>query len=604
MKGERMHRLTNNRNTFVGFVLLYMSAAGGVFSPMLRQFSYLVMRAAGFRYLTAENVYTVFYHPIVYLALLLSGILIACLGVFEIAGILFIMDACYEDRCVTLMETILFASFCVRDLFKKHYRGLIAITLVLLPVYHLGMAINLLNSYSLFALFLRTLRRPLYSRILLTGAIVFYVLMFRWCFYVLHFYVLENFGTLQSLRHSAERSKKQGMRHLLSVFAGQFLVTLCYILLSIVMLALIGIIKKTGILSGLSVSSFQVTYLRITESVFYALVVPFMLWTMGEWYYRGRKSADYRSIPCVRARKANEIVRRYSGSGKIEKFMFYASIGIFAVYAAHSAKSQFTLRIEHLRSVEVTAHRGASMFYPENTMAAFKGAVEQGAAWIELDVQETRDGEVIIMHDSNLKRTTGIDKNIWEVDYAQIQDVDAGSFFNTEYAGERIPLLRDAIAFAKEQGIRLNIEIKPTGHEVNLVSSTLDAVEEADFSDMCVITSQKYDVLRQVKARNEEIATVYVMGLAYGAINRLKAADAFSIRSTSITQSLVTDLHNRGLEVYAWTVDSRANINRMINLGVDNIITNNVPLVLECINVSRTESILLEMLKMLRDRFR
>ena len=92
-------------------------------------------------------------------------------------------------------------------------------------------------------------------------------------------------------------------------------------------------------------------------------------------------------------------------------------------------------------------------------------------------------------------------------------------------------------------------------------------------------------------------------GVAYGAIARLKNANAFSVRSTSISRSLVRSLHNKGIDVYAWTVDSRHNINRMIDLGVDNIITNNIPLAIECINNSRTGTALAEIQRMIRELF-
>lgn len=131
------------------------------------------------------------------------------------------------------------------------------------------------------------------------------------------------------------------------------------------------------------------------------------------------------------------------------------------------ASGNANFNIEYLHTTEVTAHRGASSVYPENTLRAFSGAVELGADWIELDVQQTRDGQIIVMHDTNLARTTGLRQDIWQTDYAQIAGLDAGSWFSEEFAGEPVPLLSDALSFAKEHDIRLNIELKPTGHETD-----------------------------------------------------------------------------------------------------------------------------------------
>ena len=88
-----------------------------------------------------------------------------------------------------------------------------------------------------------------------------------------------------------------------------------------------------------------------------------------------------------------------------------------------------------------------------------------GADWIELDVQQSKDGQIFVMHDANFMRTAGIDCNTWELTYNKISRLDAGSFFDIKFNGEKIPLLTETIAFAKDNHIKLNIELKPTGHE-------------------------------------------------------------------------------------------------------------------------------------------
>lgn len=249
----------------------------------------------------------------------------------------------------------------------------------------------------------------------------------------------------------------------------------------------------------------------------------------------------------------------------------------------------------------VTAHRGASRNYPENTMAAFKGAKKLGAGWIELDVQQSRDGQIFVMHDTNFKRTTGVNKNTWEMDYKEISKLDAGSFFNSSFAGEKVPLLSEVITFAKKNRIKLNIELKPSGYEHEFEQKVADIIEAENFYNNCVITSQVYEVLENVKAYNKNIQTVYVMSLAYGDINQLKAADHFSIEASSITEKMVSDVHNAGKEIYAWTVNTEESINNMISLSVDNIITDDITLAKECIFLSKTGDVIAEYVKMVTE---
>ncbi|MBM6839834.1 glycerophosphodiester phosphodiesterase, partial [Clostridium saudiense] len=96
-----------------------------------------------------------------------------------------------------------------------------------------------------------------------------------------------------------------------------------------------------------------------------------------------------------------------------------------------------------------TAHRGASIAAPENTLSAFKEAILAQAEYIETDVQETKDGELILLHDSNFKRTTGVDKNVWEVNYDEVKNYNAGHYLNSGYYVENIPTLDEAIKYVR-----------------------------------------------------------------------------------------------------------------------------------------------------------
>lgn len=143
--------------------------------------------------------------------------------------------------------------------------------------------------------------------------------------------------------------------------------------------------------------------------------------------------------------------------------------------------------------------------------------------------------------------------------------------------------------------------MKPTGYEQDFEKHVADIIAEARFQEDCVITSQVYEVLENIKACDKNIPTAYVMSLAYGEINSLAAADHFSIEAASITDKIVSDVHNAGKELYAWTVNTEESINRMIDLNVDNIITDDVTLAKECILLSRTSDVVAEYVKMLSD---
>ena len=236
-------------------------------------------------------------------------------------------------------------------------------------------------------------------------------------------------------------------------------------------------------------------------------------------------------------------------------------------------------------------------------MSAFEGAKKLGTDWIELDVQQTKDGKIIVIHDTNFKRTTGVDKNTWELTSDEVKELDAGSWFDEKYKGAKIPFLEEVIEFAKINNIRLNIELKPTGYETNFEKNVVDIINKTNFKDRCVVTSLVYDVLENVKEYDKDIQTVYVMGLAYGDITALKAANHFSIEASSISKNLVSRIHKEGKQIYAWTVNTEESIQKMVDLNVDNIITDNIELAKDIIYASKTSNVLNEYIKRLENIF-
>lgn len=262
------------------------------------------------------------------------------------------------------------------------------------------------------------------------------------------------------------------------------------------------------------------------------------------------------------------------------------------VYSVFTGKANFRLAL--FQNPTVMAHRGLSADAPENTLYAFSDAISVGADFIELDVQQTRDGVLVVMHDSNLKRTTGVNKDIWDVDYADIQNLDAGSWFDPAYANARIPTLEETLQFVDKRA-RLNIEIKPTkptkptkhGSDT-LEQDVAELITQYQYTDACYVTSFSYGSLKKVKEVNPEIRTGYLMSVAYGQFYSLKYADAFSLNKVFVTSQVVNAAHQQGKQIFAWTVNSMSEVRSLCNLHVDSIITDDPVMVQNVISRDST----------------
>ena len=237
-----------------------------------------------------------------------------------------------------------------------------------------------------------------------------------------------------------------------------------------------------------------------------------------------------------------------------------------------------SINAQYLDKVTITAHRGDCSAAPENTLAAFELAIENGADIIELDVRQTKDGEIVVMHDESLKRVCGVNKKVGKLTYEELMKYSPGKKYrgpNEEmYREEKIPTLQEVIDLVGDRA-KLNIELKPAKTDKNLSQRVAEIIGENDYYDNCFVASLTYGAIRRVKLSDPEIQTVYVMAVAMGDFYDLEYADGFSIKYRYINNEIIKQSHKRGKEVYAWTVDDKQILESMMLMNVDSIITNN-----------------------------
>ena len=245
--------------------------------------------------------------------------------------------------------------------------------------------------------------------------------------------------------------------------------------------------------------------------------------------------------------------------------------GVAAVYLLFP-QTQPLQSVLGLADPVITYHRGYSSRAPENTMAAFETALEHGSPRIELDVQMTADGVAVVTHDTSLRRCTGRNANIYDLPYAQVQQLDAGRWFHRQFTGSYIPTLEEVLALCKGKA-ELNIEIKPSRFTPTLEAETVRLIHAYDYGADCVVTSQSYETLCKVKELDPDITTGYILALGVGTYYDLPAADFFSVESTFITAGMVQQIHLRGKTISAWTVNRQQDAEKLLQLGVDDLIT-------------------------------
>jgi len=240
---------------------------------------------------------------------------------------------------------------------------------------------------------------------------------------------------------------------------------------------------------------------------------------------------------------------------------------VFAALAVNSLLDRVLLEDR----TEVMAHRGASAMAPENTLAAIQAAIDAGAHWVEIDVQETADDEIVVIHDSDLKKVGARPLKVADSSLAELQQVDIGTWFAADFSDQRIPTLKSVLELCKDR-IGVNIELKYYGNERRLEQNVAEIVEAAGMQDQVVLMSLNFAGIKKLR----ELRPAWTLGLlssvAMGKLNELDI-DFLALNARSASRPRIRNTQDKGKQVMVWTVNDAVGMSVMFSRGVDAIIT-------------------------------
>ena len=248
------------------------------------------------------------------------------------------------------------------------------------------------------------------------------------------------------------------------------------------------------------------------------------------------------------------------------------------------------IRLVHQkRKVMLTAHRGASGVAPENTLTAIQKALDSPADFIEIDVHQTRDSQLVVMHDATLDRTTNGEGAIVEHTLASIKKLDAGSWFKPEFKNERVPTLAEVLLLVKGRK-KLLIELKK-GQDFypGLENQVIALLRQYRARYWCVLQSFHDEILQPIWQNEYPVPTHKLMvgklpmlpvyfdtRLRFGSFDKYYRASAINVHHYFASRRFVKMVHNAGFKTFVWTIDEPAEINKLVNRGVDGIMSNSV----------------------------
>jgi glycerophosphoryl diester phosphodiesterase len=231
----------------------------------------------------------------------------------------------------------------------------------------------------------------------------------------------------------------------------------------------------------------------------------------------------------------------------------------------------------HRGSIEllVIAHRGASGHAPENTLAAFRKAVALGATFIETDLQLSRDARFVAIHDATLNRTTNGQGAVHEMTLAEIRKLDAGSWFGSEFAGERVPTLEELLQFSKKHDVVLYLELKPAGSWGG-EHALIGALRQSGEIPRAVVISFDPSVVASLRKIEPMVMTGLLFdGQIENPVEKAVSIGArqLAVRGDLVTPALLTEARKNDLQVVCWTVNHPAHMRMLMAAGVDGIMS-------------------------------
>lgn len=551
-----------------------------VFKPLLTGVMKLALKAQGLSYLSDETIRTFIRSPLTWFFLLLIVLGMAFFTLFDICCIITCIHASFRKQAMPLLALIRKGlKTSLRVIYQRNI-VMILYLLIIIPMTHALVISGYITKFTVPQFIVDYIMSHTWLAILYIGFWIYIGLRsFHWI-YSLHYFCLENCNFKQARKRSWKLQKNHYWTDLIIVVGWS---AACIGIYYGVILSGSWLVSRVNqalptqdLFSSLTLSGISLL-LDVCGALFFCFDLPLFFICISLLFYY-RKAAAGERIPRVfrdldnayRITNTRWVKKIYMYRKRIIALSIVVVIGVNFAYNFADRRGVLHMGLDN--PVEVTAHRGYSAVYPENTIPAFKGAIQVGADWAELDVQQTADGEVIVMHDSNLKRTTGLDKEVWQVTWDEIKDLDNGSWFDKKYQTVRIPTLEEVLKVCRGK-IHLNIEIKPSGHDKDLEEQVAKLLKKYHMRDTCVVSSLKYDSLRKIKQADDSIETAYITSVSYGNFTDLEYADGYSVESTLLSKSFVNKAQKAGKQIYVWTVNSEERLEKVVGMGIDNVIT-------------------------------
>ena len=574
-------RLRVNFGTMLLFIILFTIIGRIIAAVITKLMSGLALSVSGFYYVGNDNFLKYLASPVTIICIIVALLVVGCIQMVGIAGLITVFDASGRNEKTGLRAVVGNGVAAAAKLLNIKNWSIILFLMLMLPFLSITSLTTLNYTVSIPGFINDYLLSKLWSSLgILALNIVLFIFAVKWIL-SLHVFVNEP-------DTSFKEARKKSTELIRGKFFSTVFKTLVTGLLWVAIVFAVAILVSAifspseGNVSNVENTDISKTIITITLGLVYVLLTPCINLAYLSAIYadlKNKKEGTEKEaspsekhpaklrIPSVLPALADKLTKKVKGIAWLIVVVFVVLYAVLYVPDLIGAGGAV------LFPPEIAAHRGASKDAPENTMPAFKLAVDQGVSeWIEFDVHQSKDGEVIISHDDHIVKPP-TDITVHKSTLPELKAVDVGLWFSEAFRGTRLSTLQEFLDYCRTNDIRLNLEIKPTKYDTDLVEKTMDLVLNSGIEDRIIISSLSSECLEKVKEIDPDRTTLLNMIVAAGDVGAIPYADWYGIEETNITDELVANVHAHGGEVFAWTVNSEMSIQYLIDCGVDGVNT-------------------------------
>ncbi|MBN2292313.1 MAG: glycerophosphodiester phosphodiesterase [Pirellulales bacterium] len=545
-----------------------------VLAPLVGILFRILVSVSGKSVLADQDILFFFLGPVGWICFVVVGGIWLGIVALEQAALMGILSAAAAERRLGVIGALRFALAAAREVILVTARLLAYTLLVLLPfLVIIGLIyFTLLGSHDI-NFYLKEKPPVFWVALTLAGitTLALLTVMLRlatgWLF-ALPLVLFENVSSVNALRTSSDRSRGHRLT-LLFWIAAWGIATVVFSALASSIVLLVGRLLVPGAMGSL--------WLLVT-----AIGISLIIWSIVNLAVNLLASTTFATMLMNLYRELGSRenfdpskLNFSEGGNRVARLRLTTprliAISIVATAVAVTAGATAISSVQLEDKTQVTAHRGGSAAAPENTMAAVKLAIEEGADWVEIDVQETADDEVVVIHDSDFMKLAGVDLKIWDATMADLEKIDIGSSFSPKFKDQRVPTLAQVLDACKGK-VGVNIELKYYGHDKQLEKRVVEIVEAHGMTSSVVIMSLKVDAVKKMKSIRPDWKVGLLMSVSAGGLENLDV-DFLAVNAGFADRSFIRSAHNLNREVYVWTVNDAATMSKMISRGVDSLIT-------------------------------